>query len=1686
MTRFCFVFLRVLRAFVVLFSANAVQAGPLRAGAFALDITPTEFPVIVNGGFVEAVATKANDRLHARALVLQSGETKIAIVVVDSCMLPRELCDDAKARAQTSTGIPADRILISATHTHTAPSAMGCLGSDADEKYVRVLPGLLATAIEKANARLAPAKIGWTVVHAPEMTATRRYVHRLDRPRNDPFGEPTVFANMHPGYNNPDAIGPTGPTDPGVSVVSVQHADGRPLAVLANFSMHYVGTTPLSADYYGLFCEKIAKPIAADESFVGIMSQGTSGDAWLADYSKPQPKERWNILTFSTAMADKVHAALKGIEYRNDVPLAMREAKLKLKRRTPDEKRLAWAKERVAKLAGAEPKAQPDIYAREAIFLHEDPERELKLQAIRIGDIGIAAIPNEVYALTGLKLKAMSPLPLTFNVSLANGSEGYIPPAEQHPLGGYTTWPARTAALETAAETKIVETVLGLLEDVSGARRKQYVEARGTYADAVLAGKPLAYYSMAELGGPVCLDATGNGRNGAYESGVLFHLPGVDASGFQAASDAGGAYYAINRAAHFASGRMKTALPHVASSEKYSVEFWFWNGLSNDARPVTAYLVSRGPEGDTQAPGDHLGIGGTHQAGAHQGKLIFYNGNRRDQLLAGKTPVAQRAWNHAALVRDGAKVSVYLNGQLDASGAADVTNGSKSVFFGGRCDGFAPLEGKLDEIAVFDRPLTGEQIATHYKAASVPSAPAGAALKRSSEPLSPQESLKKIHVLDDYVVELVAAEPLVIDPVAIDWAPDAKLWVVEMHDYPYGMDGKGKPGGRVKFLEDADGDGKYDKATLFMDNVRMPTGVLAWRDGILVTAAPEILYARDTDRDGKADHVEVLYSGFKEGNPQLRVNGLRWGLDGWVYCANGWSAGIITSKKTGQKLDLKGKDLRIRPDTGEMELVSGVSQFGRERDDWGNWFGLDNAHPLFHYVFEERYLKRNPHVAAPDAKIQLLGHQPRVYPRSVLQRRYIGLDHHGHYTSACGLALYRDDLLFTNPNSDHVATPLHAFICEPVHNLIQHHEVFDADCTFGARRAENETGRDFLASEDPWFRPVMTRAGPDGALWVVDMYRYMVEHPDWLDAIGKKELVTFYRDGDDRGRIYRVHRKAAPPRTVPRLAESSTQALVAALESPSGHTRDQAQMLLMWRADATAAPHLARLVAESRSAAARVQALCTLEILADTGAADLNTDVLLSALRNLSGQVRRRAVRVAERRLDRDEQLLQAVCSITRDQDLRVIFQVALALGETADPRAGEALAKIGRVFGANREMATAVLSSATKHAAAVSRAIADSQLPFDSELYHGLIDLSLATGDRAALAKLLDRVVPQDSSKATAAHLAEFARLLDALPARKATLEKLREPPDELSSVLGRTTSLFNRARDLAADTRADPKIRAASVALLGRDPRRHSEDLKLLAGLLSPLLPGEVPAAAVRAAARTGDPSVPAILLKDWATHPPALRIAVADALLARQPWALHLARTPAARDIDFSRKQRLLNHPNADVKKAAKATLDQPTPASADRQKVIDEYQSALTPDSKADLNRGKRIYVENCATCHRSGGEGNEIGPSLLSVRDWTKENLLAAILDPDRTVEPRFVSYTVTAADDQSLTGVITSESAAALTIKTLDAKEHQVPRPTIKSLSSTGRSLMPQGFESAIPPADMRNLITFIQSPENR
>ena len=458
-------------------ATGAESAQSLQAGAFAQDITPPEFPISVNGNMADSLATAAHDPIHARCLVLANGETTLAIVVCDSCMLPRELLDEAKRLASEKTGIATSHMLISATHAHSCPTSTGVFQSDPDEKYVRWLPAQIAQGIEQAYKQLEPARVGWSSIDEPSQIYNRRWLLKPGETNEDPFGGRTDRAVMNPGYSNPKMDRQAGPIDPQISVLAVQSRAGRPIAVLANYSLHYVGGVDgavISADYFGEFCSRLARHVGATDvkpAFVGIMSNGTSADVNNVNFSlklgaKRQPYEQMSFV--AEVVAGAAARAYDDIEYHHELPLKMSEAEVELGVRRPSAAEVAAAEKRLATVTDRPLRGMPLIYSRETVLMSKYPATvRAKLQAIRIGQLGIVSSPCETFTETGLALKKESPLRSTFTIELANGYNGYLPTPEQHQLGGYETWRARSSYLATDAEPKIRSSLLGLLQAVA-------------------------------------------------------------------------------------------------------------------------------------------------------------------------------------------------------------------------------------------------------------------------------------------------------------------------------------------------------------------------------------------------------------------------------------------------------------------------------------------------------------------------------------------------------------------------------------------------------------------------------------------------------------------------------------------------------------------------------------------------------------------------------------------------------------------------------------------------------------------------------------------------------------------------------------------------------------------------------------------------------------------------------------------------------------------------------------------------------------------------------------------------------------------------------------------------------------------------------------------------------------------
>jgi len=891
-----------------------------------------------------------------------------------------------------------------------------------------------------------------------------------------------------------------------------------------------------------------------------------------------------------------------------------------------------------------------------------------------------------------------------------------------------------------------------------------------------------------------------------------------------------------------------------------------------------------------------------------------------------------------------------------------------------------------------------------------------------------------------------------------------------MADYPLGIDGNGKPGGRLRYLEDSDHDGSYDRSTLLLDNLNFPTGVMAWRDGVLLTAAPEILFIADVDGDGKVDKRKVLYRGFVEGNQQHRVNSLRWGIDNWVYLANGDSGGTIESVATGKSVSISGRDLRIRPDSGELDAQAGQTQFGRDTDDWGDWFGCNNSNPMWQYVLADHYLRRNPHIAsaAPRRDVPEQPGAAPVYPTSRTLERFNSPGTENRFTSAASTMIYRDDLFGPQFAGN-------AFVAEPVHNLV-HREVMVRDgLLWKSRRAADEASAEFLTSTDNWFRPTMIRTGPDGGVWIADMYRETIEHPEWIPKAWQDKLDL--RAGHDRGRIWRVLPVAPAARPIPRLDRLELPELIAALDSPSGWQRDMVQRMILWRGDkraVSAVAPLERLVEKAERPQARLHALSTLD-----GLDRLRADLLLTAMADEHPGVRRHAVRMCETRADDSPQLAAAMLARLGDDDRSVVLQLACSLGEPKKVETGGALGAIAARYPDDVYLLSGVYSSL--HSGNLGDALAallenskEGVPPGDA--LANFIDMALKLKDDAPVRKAAARIAGNAETAVTPSQLASLAGLIESLARTDRKLEDFMDSASKAG-----LERIIEEARRQAADSQGDEKQRITALRLLGAWPGRTDTDLKLMSDLISPQSTFDLQAAAVNALAATRDEALPARLLAGWDAAGPMLRGRILDVLLERPAWAVELTvaverREVLPQDIDAARRQRLLHYGAKEVRTRAAGLFDDAS--SSDRAEVVERHAKVAL--IKGDAAAGKQVFAKRCATCHALEGVGHAIGPDLLASANRSADWMLSQILDPNRAVEARYTSYVAATEEGHSYSGILVSETGNSITLALQDGKQQVILRSDMDELKSTGKSLMPEGLEKDLSEQDLADVLAYL------
>lgn len=952
------------------------------------------------------------------------------------------------------------------------------------------------------------------------------------------------------------------------------------------------------------------------------------------------------------------------------------------------------------------------------------------------------------------------------------------------------------------------------------------------------------------------------------------------------------------------------------------------------------------------------------------------------------------------------------------------------------------------------------------------------------KPLEPARALESFQTRPGFRIDLVAAEPLLRSPVAMDFDENGRLFVVEFPEYnEYGSK---KPHGRgcVRLLLDTDGDGKFDRSTVYVDNLDSPAAVACWDGGVFVGCVPDILYCKDTKGDGKADVRRRVFTGFqRDAAGEGMLNSFRWGLDNRFHISTNISGGNVrpAAAKDAKPVSVRSQGFLFDPRADTFELTSGGGQHGMSMDDWGRKFVCGNSEPAHLILYDGRYVARNPYLPAPAAAVNLApeGKNTKIFrispnePWRVLRTRLRtekvvpgsdeGGQPSGFFTGATGVTVYRGDAWPAEYRGN-------LFVGEVSGNLVYRALLERKGVGLTAQRAEKDV--EFLASRDNWFRPVQLANAPDGCLHVIDMYRELIEGAAFLPPQILKHLDP--SSGVERGRIYRIARQDFKQPKPPRLGKASTAELVGFLEHPNGWHRDTAARLLYQRQDASAVTDLRKLATGSKSPLARMHALYALD-----GLKALDAAQVLTALADPEPRVREHALRLAERFRD-NPNVLARMEKMTEDADIGVRYQLAFSLGAVTTETAVRSLVKLAQRDGADSWFRLAVLSSVNGRQGEVfRRLIASKEFRTAAHGQTMLTDLAVQVGTAGRKDALADVVKAIDELPDPEKAL---ARTLVSSLVSKATPGVREQLTGVASGKAGAILAdLLRDARRVSADPKQRDADRAAAVRTLGLAP--FAEVRELLKTSLALRQPQPVQTAALETLARFDHAGVPVLVLEAWPTFSPQLRVTAAETLFARPAWVLvfldAVEKGKVARgDVDPARIQLL--QASSDAKVRSRAGKLFAGAGLSKRNDVVHAYRKAL--EQKGDVARGKVVFKNQCSACHQLEGVGHSVGADLAAIRDRGLEAVLLNILDPNREVKPQFQSYVLETKTGRSITGMISAEAASSLTLRRVDGTSETVLRIDIEELRSTGVSFMPEGLEKQIDVPAMADLLAYLNS----
>jgi putative membrane-bound dehydrogenase-like protein len=1001
-------------------------------------------------------------------------------------------------------------------------------------------------------------------------------------------------------------------------------------------------------------------------------------------------------------------------------------------------------------------------------------------------------------------------------------------------------------------------------------------------------------------------------------------------------------------------------------------------------------------------------------------------------------------------------------------------------------------------------------------------------------PLSPAASVRHLRLPEGFRVELVASEPLVVEPSCIVFDERGRMFVSEIHGFnlegeidvaELNKSGKidrtvrrirwERVGGRiaeqarqgqfgtVKLLVDSDGDGRMDKAHVWADRLPPCYGMLPSRDGLVVVCAPDILFLADRDGDGRAEVRETLLTGFRREFIERGINNPRWGLDNWIYVGSGGDGGTIRGPRLKTPVKLGRTDFRIRPDGSAIEPVTGtVRTFGWGMNAIGDRFTTAGGTPVSaNLPLPYRYLGRNPFVASP-AVAYTASNYNRVFgispphPWRVVRGRdpnwvkFYGRRETsgGYFTSGCGTEIYQGRLFPREMVGQ-------LFCCEPSNNVIHRSSLTLDGAVYRARRTASEARSEFLASTDPWFRPVNLRVGPDGAMYIVDMYREIVED---YSAIPRFLQQRYGLSGGRKlGRIWRLIPEKTRLRPKIDWQTASNRVLLEALRDENAWRRFTAQRMLIDRGGRTAAGGLAKMVRNGRSPAGRLHALYTLD-----GLGVLQPAEIIAALADSDPGMRIHALQLSEKVLPDNADTIRRVAQLATAPQPRVRLQVALTLGESQLASADSALLELARRFGHEQWMPAAVLSGARDRAGRLLASLLSGKtVGRGGRELIGPLAATLAAGRRASeWTAVLDAVAPHDVAvktvclKGLASGLADNTKKLEGVEPMWTALARLvadRSPPiRHLSIGLAARLGFGNRpairremaqAMTLAQDVEVAIPDRIAAVRLLAF--MSFDQAAATFGKLLDSGQPLTVQLAAVGAMNATVGRKPVLEMLKGWSRYTPRLRKDVLDAVMSREDRLPVLVdalenKTVAVAQMNASRRERLMAARDPKVASRARRLFAE-RPLEAELRARVARYQKALK--GKRNLKQGREVFVRHCLACHRLKKEGHAVGPDLGSVVKKPDEALLLEFLNPSATIEPAYQSYTVVTSAGRIFTGTMAAESATSLTLRKEKGMTDTVLRKEIESVKASAVSLMPSNLYEKINPTEIADAIAYLR-----